>query len=243
MKQYDPNDLVAMEEYYRRQLLEMSKKASPKPPQTPPVPPAAEAKKQTPPPEIVPPVSKLQASPDPLPPKPEQQPEPQPSVYDLKFFQTARSERPAFRTEQQTGSELLQQIPKTLRPASMVQPLRGGTKGYGTIKAQVTTALGALPIRGAVVIIELAEEGKKLVEYLVTDASGNTPESKPLLTAAASQSLSPNAQGTPYTSYRVVVRAAGFSPYTAEQVPVFDGQVSKVEAALQPVRREESPYA
>ncbi len=256
---FDPNDVAAMESYYRKQLLEMQKKAkpmqsdTPKPAIIPPDPPHRE--EHTPPPSLMNPNPPSQPpNPQPNPPMPQPNPSmPQPPMPSpppmpqLKFFERGGSD---FRSGSRTGipsaesSGILSPQPKVLRAAAMVR--QGNATAYGNIKARVNTALGALPIKGAVVIIETAEQPKSLVEYLVTDGGGNTPLSKPLPTVSAKETLLPQGDPTPYTAYLVVIRAVGYETFVSESVPVFDGEVSLVEASLQPQRMnatEESNYA
>ena len=100
----------------------------------------------------------------------------------------------------------------------------------------MTTASGAIPIADADVIIEL-EDGDRVrfIEHLTTDASGNTPLSMPLSTVSAAESQSPDTSAKPYTVYRVRVKADGFSDHPIDRVPVFDGEVSLIEAAMLPI--------
>jgi hypothetical protein len=53
---------------------------------------------------------------------------------------------------------------------------------------------------------------------------------------SAAESQTPNGANPPYAVYQVLVRAAGFEPYQADDVMVFDQETSLIEAALQPQR-------
>ncbi len=247
MKQvFDVSDVAALESYYRKQLLEMSKQATlPQKPQQVTTTQKQSAEVATPAPVIPAKEPAAQAEQPKKPPMQEEKqtvpPKKEESKPQLKFFDPPRAD---FRREgmlQRAGSDsqppkrgFLPEVPAVLRASAMVP--QSGKPGYGSIKVRVNTALGALPVKGAVVIIETADaENRQLVEYLVTDLSGNTPVSKPLPTVSKSESLRPEGDQTPYAAYRVTVRAAGYSPFTAEKVLVFDGELSLVEASLQPL--------
>lgn len=244
-----PEDLSALEEYYRRQLLEYSRRASvTSAPAAPPDAPAKKADAQ--------PVSRPVKPPAPNPAaeavrvnaakSPEIQPvsvvpkqaDAAPSAEKTSASGQEGEKRNSFRGESFPGAGVLPRAPKVLRTASVVQPLPGsGDTGIGHIKARVTTGSGAVPIEGAVVLIERMEgDTSQLVDQLVTDGSGNTPVSQPLPTAPVSQSLSPGLDATPYAVYQVRIRAKGFSEYVANNVLVFDGELSLVDANMLPQR-------
>lgn len=127
-----------------------------------------------------------------------------------------------------------------LRAAPLVPP-RGGD-GVGHIRVRVTTGSGAVPLEGASVSVELDQDGRTyLMDQLTTGGAGNTPLSKPLPTAPASESMTPGI-GKPFAVYRVRVQRPGFEPFTAEQVYVFDGEISLISADLFP-QRENLPRA
>ncbi len=284
MKQQNPpssEDLSALEEYYRKQLLEYQKQASlptqsvktaapsdpvqtPRPPQPRlnPNPPVLQPEQQIEQP-------KQQSTPQIE--QPERQPAPQNGQRGSGMAQTealppeekreihalqsgaARQERlsPALPTPGAGRSGVLPRVSPILRPAPVVPPQRiesparqgiapsseGQQDAFGWIKVNVTTASQAVPVAGAVVLIEKVENDRRiLIDQMTTDGSGNTPQSKPLATVPASESLTPNGIGAPYTVYEVRVAADGFATYRAPNVLVFAGETSLIDADMIPLR-------
>lgn len=97
----------------------------------------------------------------------------------------------------------------------------------GSLIVQVRSANDTVPISGAQVRIS-DNEGNQLYN-LFTDESGDTQEVS-LETVDKSLSLDPNYTGSPYSSYNVLVQAAGFNNLIIYGVQIFDGQI-----AIQPV--------
>lgn len=252
MKQhYHPEDLAALEEYYRKQLVEMGRKAGSLNFEQP----AAQAV-QAPAPEIpikqdVKPQSFVSSqnekntetlSAGKIFESSLKKPKPQ-AIPDLAFS-GRREKRTGFPAAGGFGradeKSILPCASKVLRASPVVPALSEGVNtGIGRIKAHVTTGSGAVPIEGADVIIEQNTQGiKKLIDHLVTDHSGNTPESGPLVTVAASQTLTPGENPAPYAVFQVRIRADGFAEYIVQNVLVFDGEVSLVDAGLLPQREK-----
>ena len=116
------------------------------------------------------------------------------------------------------------------------------TQNYGRLLVSVTTALGALPVEGAQVLIfsEAANgENRNVLYSLRTDASGQTPR---VLLKTVPQALS-EAPGTssPYTTYSVSVRKNGYYYAEENEVPIFEGVTSIQPMDLIPVSEYGSP--
>lgn len=90
----------------------------------------------------------------------------------------------------------------------------------GTIRVEVTTEGQALPIAGALVIVENVVTGGRYRSY--TDVDGRI---EPIGVEAPSPeaSLTPDSEERPYSLYHVVVYAQGYTPVVVENVQVFGG--------------------
>lgn len=101
--------------------------------------------------------------------------------------------------------------------------------GSGTLIAQVTTATGAIPLQGAVVII--SNPDGSIITTQFTDNSGRTAAVN-LPAPSSSYSLSP---GTvrPYSTYNMRVELPGYYTQQFLNIAVFD----KIES-IQPVSLE-----
>ncbi len=91
----------------------------------------------------------------------------------------------------------------------------------GYLLVNVRTALGALPVAGALVTVTGA--GEPINSY--TDMSGKS-ERIELSTPDLASSLTPGASLPPYSSYDVKVEADGYNTVRTVSVPVFPGIVS-----------------
>lgn len=113
---------------------------------------------------------------------------------------------------------------------------------YGRLLVSVTTALGALPVEGAQVLIYANQEGgadRNVLYSLRTDSSGQTPRVL-LPTVAEGLSEVPN-QPTPYSTYSVVVRKDGYYNAEENEVPIFEGITSIQPMDLIPLSEYGSP--
>lgn len=101
--------------------------------------------------------------------------------------------------------------------------------GAGTLIAQVTTANGAIPLQGAVVIISKPDGSTITTQF--TDNSGRTPAIS-LPAPSSEYSMTPS-NVRPYSTYNMRIEHPGF--YTEEflNIAVFD----KIES-IQPVSLE-----
>lgn len=116
------------------------------------------------------------------------------------------------------------------------------TQNYGRLLVSVTTALGALPVEGAqVLIFSKAEssESRNVLYSLRTDASGQTPRVL-LRTVPESLSETPGAS-SPYTTYAVSVRKSGYYHAEENEVPIFEGVTSVQPMDLIPLSEYGDP--
>ena len=96
-------------------------------------------------------------------------------------------------------------------------------ESQGSLVVRTYTAGGALPVAGAIVRIEGAEEDNRLVAYtLVTDRDGLTK--KVFLPApSVSYSLSPSPAEAPFSLYDIEITATGYFPKKISGLTVFSG--------------------
>lgn len=104
----------------------------------------------------------------------------------------------------------------------------------GTVRFRTYTARGALPVKGAQVIISRPIGGEEHVFYtLTTDMSGQTPIVS-LPAPPKELSVTPDSGIAPYAMYNARVTAAGFNDVLIRNMPVFEGILSVQNAALVP---------
>ena len=118
--------------------------------------------------------------------------------------------------------------------------MTASTDGTAELRVLVTTALGALPLKNAIVSVSTVpdESGMRtLIHSVTTDSGGMTP---PMTLAAPprSASLSPG-QVTPYALYTVEAAREGFVPLTALHVTLFAGVPAMLPVALTPLPEKE----
>ncbi|MBO5110685.1 MAG: hypothetical protein J6D21_08205 [Clostridia bacterium] len=113
---------------------------------------------------------------------------------------------------------------------------------FGRLLVTVTTALGALPLEGAQVLIYGTEgeaENQYVLYSLRTDATGQTP--RVLLPTVAEGLSEVPGQLTPYTTYSVTVRKDGYYYAEENEVPIFEGVTSIQPMDLIPLAEYGSP--
>lgn len=113
--------------------------------------------------------------------------------------------------------------------------------GVSTLRVQVSTALGALPIEGAVVTVSTpAEEtGERTLLYSVTtDEGGMTPPLE-LSAPPRAESMTPGTTH-PFALYTVEVRHPDFVPLAALSVSAFSGVPAVLPVALTPLPENEN---
>ena len=103
--------------------------------------------------------------------------------------------------------------------------------GYLIIQAR--TAHEAVPLSGVQIRI-LNNEGRSVYD-LTTDESGET-QAVPLETLSKDFSLNENYAGTPYLSYDVYARAAGFNSTHVSDIPIFEGETAVLPLTLLPMQ-------
>lgn len=104
----------------------------------------------------------------------------------------------------------------------------------GTARFRTYTARGALPVKGARIVVTREIGGKRHVFYtLITDESGQTPIIS-LPAPPKELSEAPNSPVTPYATYDAQINAAGFDEVLIRSMPIFDGVQSLQRVALVP---------
>lgn len=96
----------------------------------------------------------------------------------------------------------------------------------GYLIVQVSSALGAVPIPNATVVVRTVNDGApKIYSVMTTDIDGKTPT---LAIPAPDPSFSfiPGGTTVPYSIVNIEVAAEGYYGYTALNVPIFAGQTS-----------------
>lgn len=106
--------------------------------------------------------------------------------------------------------------------------------GYLIIQAR--TAHDAVPLKGVQIRI-LNDEGRSVYE-LTTDESGET-QAIPLETLSRDFSQNQYYTGTPYLSYDVYARAAGFNSLHVSDIPIFEEETAVLPLTLLPMQETE----
>lgn len=113
--------------------------------------------------------------------------------------------------------------------------------GTGILRVQVSTALGAYPVEGAVVTVSTTAadpNGPTLLYTEVTDNGGMTPPME-LEAPPRSESLTPGAV-QPYALYTVEVVHPNFVPQAALNVAAFSGVSAVLPVQLTPLPENET---
>lgn len=103
------------------------------------------------------------------------------------------------------------------------------TPDNGTMRVNVISSLGMIPIPGAIVSISYTNAPTLIIEQLTTDESGLTPEVT-LPTPPLEYSLEPEGE-QPYAEYNLEVIAPGYEP-----VQLIGSQLLPELLSLQPIR-------
>lgn len=104
----------------------------------------------------------------------------------------------------------------------------------GTARFRTYTARGALPVKGAKIVVSREIGGKRHVFYtLTTDESGLTPIIS-LPAPPKELSEAPDSPVTPYATYDAVITADGYDEVLIRSMPIFDGVQSLQRVALVP---------
>lgn len=104
----------------------------------------------------------------------------------------------------------------------------------GTMKVQVTSAVGMIPVEDARVTVSYTGDPESKLEQISTDANGQSE----VLTLAApplEYSMEPEQPVQPYAEYTVEVEAEGYQPVSVEGVDVFSGELSLQNIRMEPL--------
>lgn len=96
----------------------------------------------------------------------------------------------------------------------------------GFLQVVVNASGKQFPIEGAVVDIAARNEPDRVLEELVTDASGQTGEVA-LPAPSMELSLEPQNREQPYSEYVITVRAEGYEPVTVQGSEILAGELSR----------------
>ena len=107
----------------------------------------------------------------------------------------------------------------------------------GTIKVQVTSAVGMVPVENARVTISYTGEPDSTLEQISTDGDGQS-EVLSLAAPPVEYSMEPD-QSQPYAEYTVQVEAEGYRPVNVEGVDVFSGELSLQNVQMEPLEVSE----
>ena len=107
----------------------------------------------------------------------------------------------------------------------------------GTIKVQVTSAVGMVPVENARVTISYTGEPDSTLEQISTDGDGQS-EVLSLAAPPLEYSMEP-VQSQPYAEYTVQVEAEGYRPVNVEGVDVFSGELSLQNVQMEPLEVSE----
>ena len=104
-----------------------------------------------------------------------------------------------------------------------------GTDNAGTLKVNVVSSLGLIPVENASVVISYTGEPDSVIRTLTTNNSGQT-ETIPLPAPPLALSLDPESEIQPYAEYNIIITAEGYEPVSISGSQLFSGELS-----LQPV--------
>lgn len=108
----------------------------------------------------------------------------------------------------------------------------------GTMRVQVTSAVGMIPVENARVRISYTGDPENTLEQLSTNPDGQSE----VLTLAApplEYSMEPEQLVQPYAEYTVQVEAEGYRPVSVEGVDVFSGELSLQDVRMEPLEVSE----
>ncbi len=120
------------------------------------------------------------------------------------------------------------------REYSSLQEFTDVNNRRGTARFRTYTARGALPVKGARIVVSREIGGKRHVFYtLTTDESGLSPIVS-LPAPPKELSESPDSPVTPYAVYDVQITAPGYDEVLVRSIPIFEGVQSVQRIALVP---------
>ena len=108
----------------------------------------------------------------------------------------------------------------------------------GTIKIQVTSAVGLIPVENAKITISYTGDPENTLEQVSTDPEGQS-EVLSLAAPPLEYSMEPEQTTQPYAEYTVEVEAEGYRPVSIEGVDVFSGELSLQNVRMEPTEVSE----
>lgn len=108
----------------------------------------------------------------------------------------------------------------------------------GTIKIQVTSSVGLIPVQDARITISYTGEPGSTLEQVSTNAEGQS-ETLTLAAPPLEYSMEPEQMNQPYAEYTVQVEAEGYRPVSIEGVDVFSGELSLQNVRMEPLEVSE----
>ncbi len=108
----------------------------------------------------------------------------------------------------------------------------------GTIKIQVTSSVGLIPVQDARITISYTGEAGSALEQVTTNAEGQS-ETLTLAAPPLEYSMEPEQMNQPYAEYTVQVEAEGYRPVSIEGVDVFSGELSLQNVRMEPLEVSE----
>lgn len=103
----------------------------------------------------------------------------------------------------------------------------------GTLRVNVTSSVGFVPIRDATVTITNSDEPEHVLEQLTTDESGQTAVVE-LSAPNIAYSLEPQ-QPRPYTDYNITVTAPGYEPVNIVGSEILPDELSLQNVSMNPL--------
>ncbi len=107
----------------------------------------------------------------------------------------------------------------------------------GYLIMQARTAHDAVPL--ADVHVQILDDMENVIYELTTDENGET-QSVPLETLDKSFSKNQYFSGTPYVSYHVTAKKAGFHSLSVRDIPIFDGETAILPLSLVPLQERQT---
>lgn len=108
----------------------------------------------------------------------------------------------------------------------------------GSMRISVTSALGQIPIAGAVVSISSAGNPGETLAELTTDISGLT-DTVSLPTPPIEYSFDPDSEVQPYSEYNLVITASGYEPVSVSGSELFSDTLSQQPIRMNPLAATE----
>lgn len=108
------------------------------------------------------------------------------------------------------------------------------TESYGSLKINVLSSLGMLPIENAIITISFTGDPSSIIATLTTDESGQT-DIITLPAPDATFSLAPDTEIQPYSEYNLTVTANGYEPVSVSGSEIFEGELSLQPIVMQPL--------